>query len=356
MNRRALSSQAPGRRAWVLPLLLALAGCSSTWAPRTLSPEAALQWPPAPAPAKVGFVQSLSGFTPETSARTVLESVVFGSDSEEKNAFVLPVAVAVGRDERIAVADLGRRCVHLYLPQSRSYLRLTGAKERPIGSPVGVAFDDTLRLYLTDSSGAVFVFAADGSPERVLTHAGSEPLQRPTGIAFSRAANLLYVTDTLAQKVHALRIPTGEVAFSFGGRGIEPGRFNFPTHLFDTTAGELYVADALNFRIAIFDEKGTFLRQFGHHGDGWGDLAMPKGVAADNHGVVYVADAMFDNVQLFSATGDFLLTLGQRGVGFGEFWLPAGLFLDHRGRLYVCDTYNHRIQIFQIREGYDGAS
>src|SRR3989304_4356712 len=98
--------------------------------------------------------------------------------------------------------------------------------------------------------------------------------------------------------------------------------------------------------------SGLALRAFGHHGDGSGDLAMPKGVAVDRDGIVYVVDGLFDNVQLFNRQGDFLLTLGKRGGDFGEFWLPSGGFLSGNNRLYVCDTYNRRVQVFRITERY----
>ena len=122
--------------------------------------------------------------------------------------------------------------------------------------------------------------------------------------------------------------------------------------IFWASSGELYVTDSLNFRIEILDETGKPLGSFGRHGDGSGDLAMPKGVAVDRDGAVYVVDSLFDNVQLFNRRGEFLLTVGRRGVDFGEFWLPSGVFINERDEMYVCDTYNRRIQVFRITEQY----
>jgi sugar lactone lactonase YvrE len=266
---------------------------------------------------------------------------------------VLPVAVAATADGRVAVADLGCRCVHLYLPEARRYVRLTGAANRPLESPVAVAFDDRSSLFVSDSIGRVVVFGPDGAWVRELERAGEARMQRPTGLAFSPATGLLFVVDTAASQVHAFR-RDGGFAFSFGRRGAEPGSLNYPTHIFRSAAGELYVADSLNFRIAIFDERGDWIGSFGHHGDGTGDLAMPKGLAVDQDGVVYVVDAVFDNVQLFDRQGTFLLTVGSRGGQPGEFWLPSGAFLGEHGELLVCDTYNRRIQVFRIAENYVG--
>jgi DNA-binding beta-propeller fold protein YncE len=335
----------------VISCLALLAACATKYTLKTGQPDVALQWPFQPNPAKLTYVQSFAGFARHWDSGTVLRSIVFGSESDDRNAFVLPVAVAQGRDGRIAVADLGRRCVHLYIPAQQRYVQLTGSKQDKMISPVGVVFDDELRLYLSDSAGTVFAFDPDGALRFALHAADGARLQRPTGITYSPSKALLYVVDTLANKVHAFR-PNGEFVFSFGERGDAAGRFNFPTHIYRSRAGELYVTDALNFRIQIFDEAGGNLGAFGHHGDGSGDLAMPKGVAVDADGVVYVVDGLFDNVQLFDRHGRFLLTLGKRGLDFGEFWLPTGAFVSGTDELYVCDTYNRRVQVFHIREGY----
>jgi DNA-binding beta-propeller fold protein YncE len=335
----------------LLACVVLASGCAARWALRTAQSAIALQWPYQPSKAKVTYVESVTGLAQSATSASVLKSIVFGSESEDRNAFVLPVAVTTGNDGRIAVADMGRRCVHLYIPGEQRYLQLVGPERERISSPVGVVFDETLRLYVSDSAGKVFVFGHNGALLFTIQNAGTERLQRPTGIAYSPRRRLLYVVDTMAHRVYAFGTK-GDLVLSFGTRGETEGHFNFPTHIFRSSSGDLYVTDSLNFRIEIFDEQGTLLGSFGRHGDGSGDLAMPKGVAVDTDGVVYVVDGIFDNVQLFNRQGDFLLTLGRRGVDFGEFWLPSGAFINENDELYVCDTYNRRVQVFRITERY----
>jgi len=339
-------------RGAVLTLVsLCLAACGAQWSLRTVRPEVAPRWPPPPARAKLTYLESLTGLKARRGPGSLLGAVLVGGESADGNAFLLPVAVATGHDGRLAVADLGRRCVHLFLPGSQGYLRLTAAEEGAIISPVGLAFDDDANLWVSDSAGRVLVFAPDGKLRFTLDQAGDKALQRPTGIAYSPTRKLLYVVDTLANHIHAFTT-SGKLAFTFGASGDGAGQFNHPTHIFRSPAGELYVTDSLNFRVAIFDEGGVASGSFGHHGDGSGDLALPKGLAVDRDGVVYVVDGIFDNVQLFNRKGDFLLPLGRRGTDFGEFWLPAGAFIDESNDLYVCDTYNRRVQVFRISLGY----
>ncbi len=333
-------------------LSLWVSGCASEW---TLSSEKSgieLQWPYQPNTAKATYVMAIRGFRLKGGAASLLKAAVYGKGGSDEDAFNTPVAVATGRDGRMAVADTGCRCVHLYMPAEHRYMRLSSAASEALLSPVGVVFDDDLNLYVSDSvEGRVFVFGRDGAYLSSLGIPDTQKLLRPTGLAYNTRDKLLYVADTLANRVYAFD-SIGNVVYSFGERGTEAGRFNFPTHIFWSSAGVLYVTDTLNFRIAMFDSRGKFLGSFGHQGDGSGDLAMPKGVAADRDGVIYVVDGLFDNVQLFDNKGKFLLTLGRRGTDFGEFWLPSGEFIDDNGILYVCDTYNRRVQVFRITANY----
>lgn len=340
-----------------LPLIMMLFihGCAAKYTVKAQQPAITLQWPFQPAKPKAVYVHSFTGFSKAKSSVSLMKSFVYGSSNDNADAFLLPVAVATASDGRIAVADTGRRCVHLYMPAAKRYVRLYGDGKQKIASPVGLIFDDAFRLYISDSTGKVFVYDNQGNPSKVITNVGDQQLQRPTGIAYSPTKKLLFIVDTLKDKIFAVD-SNGKAAFSFGERGVKNGQFNYPTHLFRSSSGKLYITDSMNFRVQIFDESGNFVGAFGHHGDGSGDLALPKGIAADPDGAIFVADGLLDNVQLFSEKGTFLLTIGQRGTDFGEFWLPSGIFIDELSNLYVCDTYNHRIQVFRITEHYDVGS
>ncbi len=347
---RGLTTRRAARLAVLVATLALAAGCQATWTPTTDAPASPLQWPYAPAPAKVRYGWSLTGIARDRDVSTVLGSVILGRDRSQ-GEFALPVAVATAPDGRLAVADRGCACVHLYLPDAAKAVRLTGRGDERLVSPVGLAFDDASRLYVTDSAGALWSFDEQGAVRFVVREAGTAALGRPTGIAWDPDRRVLHVVDTTA---HAVRTFDGEgrAVASFGRRGAGEGELNFPTYIARSASGELFVTDTMNFRIAVFDAEGRAAGSFGRHGDGSGDFAMPKGIAVDRDGVVYVVDALFDNVQLFDRRGDFLLTLGSRGTGFGEFWLPSGAHLAGDGRLYVCDTYNRRVQVFGIESGY----
>ena len=334
----------------VLCFPLLLGGCASKWGLRTESTGLPQQWPQAPASPKVVYTRSITGFD-ETgvSLPSLVKSFVFGEKAP--GSLGRPSAVSAGRDGRLAVSDAGCGCVHLYIPSEERYLRLTGSRTAEFSSPVGVAFDEALRLYVSDSvSGEIYVF--DKTGEFIFTFGKDykPPLKRPTGLAYNYRDKLLYIADTLENKIYAAD-EKGGMAFSFGERGAENGQFNFPVYIFWAPSG-LYVVDTMNFRVEVFDSSGVFQSAFGRHGNGSGDFGMPKGISVDSDGVIYVAENLFDNVQLFGPDGTFLLTVGSRGRDQGEFWMPSGMFADTGGLLYVCDTYNSRVQVLRIISNY----
>ena len=324
------------------------AGCASKWALSTESPADPPLWHDDSNAVQVRHVATIGGFKETgTSAANILKYIVFGR-MDEKNTIIRPVAAATGRDGRIAIADTGCACVHLYIPSEQLYRRIYSANQEDFRSPVSVAFDDAFRLYVSDSiRGEILVFDRAGEHLFSIKNAGDVLLRRPTGLSYSPDKKRLYAVDTLANKIYAFT-SEGALLFSFGEPGEKKGQFNFPTHIVTAPDGRLYVTDSMNFRVQIFDASGTFLSSFGHHGNGSGDFSMPKGIAVDKAGVIYVVDTLFDNIQMFNLTGGFLFTIGGRGTGHGEFWLPSGVFLDEQNKLYVCDTYNQRVQVFQI--------
>ncbi|MBI5070472.1 MAG: hypothetical protein HZB56_19755 [Deltaproteobacteria bacterium] len=269
--------------------------------------------------------------------------LVTGSD--DLSGLYRPFGVAVDGAGRVAVADPGRRLVHLFDPASASARRIGGGDE-PLVYPVAVAFLGRLLLVADAEAGALRAFDLEGRPAPLPVAAPR--LVRPSGLAVDEQRRRLYVSDAAEHLVHVLPLDPGGAASRLGGRGREAGRFNFPTHLALDAGGGLAVCDALNFRIQLFDAELRPRSAFGQVGDGLGDLARPKGIAFDRDGVVFVVEGYFDVVQAFEPGGRLLGVFGGTGVTPGRFWLAGGMATDARGRLYVADTYNARVQVFDL--------
>jgi hypothetical protein len=103
-----------------------------------------------------------------------LKGFFFGKGS---NSLIKPVAVATGRDGRIAIADTGTKSVHLYIPQEELYIDVFSFDDgEMMVSPVSVAFDDELRLYVSDSFyEKIAVFDSRGKYLFPITRMASRP-------------------------------------------------------------------------------------------------------------------------------------------------------------------------------------
>jgi sugar lactone lactonase YvrE len=125
----------------------------------------------------------------------------------------------------------------------------------------------------------------------------------------------------------------------WGKRGFAPGEFNAPISLAFNAIDELYVTDALNQRVQVFQADGTFVRMFSMP-------VRPAGVAVDDAGLVYVSNWNQNQIVVHSPEGQRVRAWGKAGTAAGEFRLPGGLAFGKGGSLYVADSGNARIQQF----------
>lgn len=172
-------------------------------------------------------------------------------------------------------------------------------------------------------------------------------LKQPTGIAYSKVSNEIWVIETKSHKISILN-EQGKLIKTIGKRGTKPGEFNFPTSIWIDQLGNAYIIDAMNFRVQVFDKNGKVISIFGEVGNATGYFSRPKGIATDSHGNIYISDALFHTVQVFDISGNFLYQFGKQGRKQGEFWMPSGIYIDNKDFIYITDSYNSRIQIFKL--------
>lgn len=323
----SLGRRAPGAFA----LALTLTSCGGVRvADRPLPPD--LAWPAGDPRVRLERVLALEA---GSSILTVLSG-----RREEALTFERPYGVAWDGGD-LLVADPGARRVVRVADGGRVSVSPEGAA----GAPVALAACGSGVVASDPEQGRVVRLDRDLRRVAVL----ADGLQRPTGLACRDGR--VYVAETGAHRITLLE-PDGTHR-SFGGRGAEPGRFNFPTAL--ALAGdELLVGDTLNFRVQRLDgETGAARGIFGRLGDAAGEMPRIKGVAVDARGQVWVTDALTSRVSLYNADGDLLLALGGEGMVPGRFSFPAGVAAHPDGRVAVADSFNRRIQVFRVlqREG-----
>jgi sugar lactone lactonase YvrE len=300
----------------------------------------------------------------------------------------------------LAVACVAGGCLSDVSPpgQPEQVWGRRGISAGRLQKPRAMAMDAKNQLYIVDMTGRIQVFSATGEYLRGWRTPAIEQ-GKPCGLDFGRDGNLLvadthyfrvlvytpegqlleqrtiggesgrgpgqfnFVTDAVQDSHGCYYVseygecdrvqkftPEGKYVLQWGGRGREPGQFARPQSLAVDADDHLWVADACNHRIQVFDATGTEARLvtcWGEEGSQPGQLGYPYGLALDGQGHVYVCELGNHRVQKFTLDGRSLGCWGTSGRRQGELSNPWAVVLDPQGRVFILDTYNHRVQ--QIR-------
>ncbi len=303
-------------------------------------------WPPPPEQPRVKLLKVFTGpdeFTaPKSAFKSLFEAVT--GELPQGVGLMTPAGIVSDGERFIYIADPSARLVHRvdFVDNEITYITHSGTE--PLASPVGVALDSYGNIYVTDSVKAkVYKYSKDSEYLGVLG-SGVVEFRRPAGIAVGRN-DYKYVVDVLANKINVFD-DKDRFLREFPNRP-EIVNLNRPVNISIDPKGNVYVTDAFNFTIKMFDPAGNLVKTIGTVGDSPGTFARPKGVAIDSESHIYIIDANFDNFQIFNQAGQLLLYIGNTGKMPGQFFMPNGIFIDHEDRIYVSDSYNQRLQIFQ---------
>jgi len=262
----------------------------------------------------------------------------------------------------VAVA-LGAVCLPGCMKQPGNNSRVELMYGKPGGRPgefqkpravVASAKDE---IYAVDMTGRIQVFTRDGEYVRGW-RTPEVYVGKPSGLSVDRDGNIM-VADT-----HYFRVlfytPQGKLLEekTIGGTmGHGPGEFGFVTDAVQDSAGNYYVGEYGEYdRIQKFDREGKFLFQWGGHGEEPGQFIRPQNLAIDSQDRIWVADACNHRIQVFDATGDSARLVdywGVQGEAPGEMRYPYDLELEESAagdiNVYVCEFGNHRIQKFDSK-------
>jgi DNA-binding beta-propeller fold protein YncE len=320
----------------------ALALCLSCAPAPGSQPAAAPAWPPPPAEPCIVYVRDISA-PKDIGAKAPffsrLANTITGVRSDSKS-LVRPFGLSLDEAGDLLVTDTDANTVSWLDVAHKKWERWTEVGDRKFLSPVAAVHRGPT-FYVADTGLAeVIAFDEKGRQQFVITN----ELARPAGLAL--LDDHLLIVDSERHQVVICGLH-GEFISKFGRRGLEPGEFNFPTHIAVDGRKQIYVTDSLNYRVQVFNAEGQFVRTFGSAGDGPGHFSRPKGVAVDPEGHVYVVDGVFGNVQIFNDQGRLLLDFGGAGTGPGQFWLPNAIAINSHNEIFVADAYNHRLQMFR---------
>lgn len=349
-----------------LSLAIAAIGVACASAPEAVKPFVAPVYPPPPEPPRFVFETSLRHSaqvtvdSKEAQLRYMLTGEVQVGESFQKP---FDVAVCLGK---VFVSDTVKRRVFLFDVAGGRFVDIGETEPGVLRKPLGLATDRSCNVYVADQTlERVMVYDQMGTFVRAI--GGPDTFHRLSHVAVNPEGTRIFAVDTggVGTDDHRIRVfdvASGGRIADIGRRGKGPGELNLPRDIALAPDGNLYVVDGGNFRVQVFRQDGTFVRNFGSAGAGMGQFSRPKGIAVDKVGNVYVTDTAFGNFQIFTPDGQLLLFIGHRSNvdAPGNYSLPAGIDVDEDGRIYFVDQFFRRVDVFrpatlQANAGFFGA-
>jgi hypothetical protein len=271
-----------------------------------------------------------------------------------------PSRIAVAENGRIYVSDTQQGVVAIFDSEGKRIGTLTGV-DAPLGLAVsglnrcidflGCSCPWVTTVYVGDEfEGSVSVFE-NGRFARMLG-AGAGEFIKPNGIAVTRE-QVVYVVDSEARNIKIFA-PNGRLQSSFGSRGWDNGQVEYPTDVaIDETAGELFVADYGNRRVAVFDLDGVWLRNLWAPNNDQGDPAFFRiaGIGIGPSGNLYIVDSALASVTILTPDGALVDIIGYQ---LGSYWTgELNVPIDaatNGSSLYVTSSKDRLVKVFEVAQ------
>lgn len=244
----------------------------------------------------------------------------------------------------------------------------------------GVAVDASGNVYIADTqnhrirkvtttgvistiAGTTQGFSGDGGP------AVAAEFNNPTSIAIDGSGNL-YITDWNNHRIRKIDVSgtittiagNGTIGFSGDGGPATSAQLNYPWGVAADFAGNVFIADFINWRIRKVSTTGTITTIAGngiasYSGDGGlgtsASINKPRNVAVDGSGNVYIADQENNCIRKVNTSGIISTFAGNTVAGFSgdggaatsaQLNWPSAVAADPSGNIYITDQNNDRIR------------
>jgi sugar lactone lactonase YvrE len=238
------------------------------------------------------------------------------------------------------------------------------ATKAALNSPEDVALDASGNLYISDRGNGRLRGVTSAGTISSITFTG---MSSPYGLAIDGKNNLL-ITDVVTRKVFQ-RTPTGtvttvagtgQVGYSGDGGMATAAMLEYPVGIAVDQAGAIFFADQVSHRVRRISTSGAISNaagqgRFGGDGGSAIDAALqnPVGVALDRSGNLYVADASNYRIRKISATGT-ITTIAGDGVNArspdgaaanrSSIAWPGAVAVDKQGNVYFSEPTVGRIR------------
>ncbi len=251
-----------------------------------------------------------------------------------------PRALTIGPTKELYVLDDSGRI--LVYDQQNTLVRQWRMPESSVGKPEGIRVLQDGRVAIADTHyHRVVFFDQQGQLLSMFGQKGEQPgeftypvdlMQDPSGF--------LYVAEYGGKDRIQKFAPDGTFVLEFGGLGTGTGEFQRPSGMVWIDS-KIYVVDAINNRVQVFDEQGKPIQVLD-----WADqggLYYPYDIALSPYGQLFFVEYGACRVSVADPTGKLVAQFGHEGRGHHELWTPWALTVSEDHRVFIADTGNRRI-------------
>lgn len=174
-----------------------------------------------------------------------------------------------------------------------------------------------------------------------------EEMRQPAGVAVDLHGRI-YVTDAGNNRV-LLFDERWSPLRDIGGFGSEPGQFDRPSYITIDNNLNLLISDAGNRRIARYDSKLNFVSEIRLEDDDDPlKFGEPSGLALTDYGELWISDRDNHQLMLFNNIERFDRFVGDFGYAGGQLASPEKIVRYPAGDFIVCDAGNSRLVIYDL--------
>ena len=211
-------------------------------------------------------------------------------------------------------------------------------------SPAGMAHNGT-HLFVSDSRNMrVQIFDSSG---QYVDHFGVRDGLAPVDVA-TVSSGIFVANDRTIQMYDSGGVYVKSLGNPRGAWDSSPSNvFSYVTAI-GSNSTHLFVADAWDDRVMIFDSAGNYAAEFGARGSGDGQFRVPIDVTTVSN-YVLVSDLSRDDIQIFDSAGSYVAKFGGDGSGDGQFLFVVSI-VSNSTHLFALDRDRNDIQAFSFFE------
>ncbi|MBS3908460.1 MAG: hypothetical protein KGZ93_02305 [Actinobacteria bacterium] len=219
-----------------------------------------------------------------------------------------------------------------------------GMEEGSLRGPLGIAIDPKRnRVYVADR--ARFKLVVFNTRGKFISETSLLSPVQPTV-----AKDRVYLTTFGPIAIYSL---DGRLLDTWGGRSRQLGGFDYAHGICVDSRGNVYVSDTNNTRLVALNKKGDVLWVQGRPPKGVLDpkkgLNLPAGMTMDDKERLYIVDAFDFAVKVYNTKGRELFKFGgQSGNLEGQFNMPDGITYLGDRKFAIADKFNDRVQVVRL--------